>query len=375
MTKEAENIHSYVNQKRFASLDGLKGIGACIIAFAWHYQHFKPQEGTPFHEMIPISFDYGQDMVELFFMISGLAMMIGYSERVLNKSIGFRSFILKRVRALFPAFLFFTILTAILEIVHISQTGTTFKYGNFDLYHFFLNLLILQDGYFGREGSFDSPSWCISICMICYMLFYLILSHVKEQHHLYYWFTATFFVGAFLYKMNLNAPLVNAMVGRGFMCFSYGVVLYGILDNKDKLRTTRLGYTCLIIMIASYCIYRFLPNYIGEHRLAFVLLIAPSIILSSMFIPWFGKLLGIKPLAYLGKISLYIYLIHYPVQCTFAVADKIFGLGINYSSRLIWIFYAFSVLVLASFYEIILSKKVEETVCGFFVRKEDKAKE
>ena len=53
------------------AIDGMKGIGACIIAFFWHYQHFKPQDGSPFFSAFPMSYKYGSFMVELFFMLSG----------------------------------------------------------------------------------------------------------------------------------------------------------------------------------------------------------------------------------------------------------------------------------------------------------------
>ena len=91
-----------------------------------------------------------------------------------------------------------------------------------------------------------------------------------------------------------------------------------------------------------------------------------------MFIPWVGKILGSGPLVYLGKISIYIYLIHYPVQCMFELVHQFTGKDINYSAGLIWLFYAFAVLVLASFYDIILADKVKEFVCGFLVRKPEK---
>ena len=84
--------------RRLTAIDGMKGIGACIIAFFWHYQHFKPQNGSPFFSIFPVSYKSGYLMVELFFMLSGFGMMLGYSERVTGRLIGFREYITKRLK-------------------------------------------------------------------------------------------------------------------------------------------------------------------------------------------------------------------------------------------------------------------------------------
>ena len=83
---------------RLTAIDGMKGIGACIIAFFWHYQHFKPQNGSPFFSVFPVSYKNGFLMVGLFFMLSGFGMMLGYSERVTGHLISFREFIVKRLK-------------------------------------------------------------------------------------------------------------------------------------------------------------------------------------------------------------------------------------------------------------------------------------
>ena len=62
--KKQQSQHLY-------GIDGLKGIGACIVAFAWHYQHFKPQNGSPFYDFITFSYKYGWCMVELFLFPRG----------------------------------------------------------------------------------------------------------------------------------------------------------------------------------------------------------------------------------------------------------------------------------------------------------------
>ena len=51
-------------KRRLDSLDGLRGIAACIIAFVWHYQHFVQPEFAPFHSVFKVSYAYGDNLVE-----------------------------------------------------------------------------------------------------------------------------------------------------------------------------------------------------------------------------------------------------------------------------------------------------------------------
>ena len=138
-------------RERITSIDGLKGIGAFVVAFIWHYQHFSPQEGSPFENIFKISYVYGWSMVDLFFMLSGVGMMIGYGKRVHDKEISFKDFFLKRLGRLYPLFIFSTIIVLVLEFIYRHKVGETFIYSNFDIYHVLQNMLFLQYGVLGGE--------------------------------------------------------------------------------------------------------------------------------------------------------------------------------------------------------------------------------
>ena len=358
------------NNGHLGAIDGLKGIGACIIAFFWHYQHFSPPDGSPFFSLFPMCYKYGSFMVELFFMLSGFGMMIGYSERVIGRSIGFREFIVKRLRRIYPPFLFFTLLTAVLEAAYYHRCGDTFVYGNFDIQHLIYNLLLMQDGFFGKDWSFDAPSWCISICMLCYLIFYFILYRVKNERHACYAFFGTALLGTTITLSGLNYPIWNELVGRGIACFSAGAILCTVYRNRERFRYQRLGYVCLAAVIVSYLVLRFRPEFMGDFRMAFILGIAPAMILSALFIPWLGKILSIRPLTYLGSLSIVIYLVHFPVQCAVKLVDEYAGLGLNYSTKAVWLSYAAAVMISALLYRLFIAKAAEKAVSGFFRKKE-----
>ncbi|MCR4795691.1 MAG: acyltransferase [Ruminococcus sp.] len=362
------------NSRHLGSIDGLKGIGACIIAFFWHYQNFSPQNGSPFFSVFPVSYKYGSFMVELFFMLSGFGMMLGYSERIISRSISFREFIVKRLKRIYPPFLFFTLLTVILELAYYYRCGTTFKYGNFDIQHLIYNLLMMQEGFFGTEWSFNAPAWCISICMLCYLLFYLILCRVKKESHACYVFFAAALIGTALTISGAKYPLWNELVGIGVSCFFIGALLCVVYKNREKFRYQRLGYLCLGFIIMCYLVLRFKPEFMGDFRTVSITGAAPALILSVLFVPWLSLILGIRPLTYLGSLSIVIYLVHFPVQCAIKNIDEYAGLGLDYSTKAVWLSYAAAVLISAVLYKLAAANAVEKAVAGFFRKKDSKTK-
>ena len=162
-------------------LSTLKFISSFIIAFVCHYRHFPVKNGVPFANLFKWSYSKGWILVELFFMLSGFGMFLGYGDKIIKRELTFKQYIMKRILKLYPLFFLTTILITILEIWHKYLTGKTFIYGYFDCWHFFMNLILCQDGIFGTEYSFNGPSWCISICFILYIIHFAVMHFSEEK--------------------------------------------------------------------------------------------------------------------------------------------------------------------------------------------------
>lgn len=361
-----------VGSIRFPQLDGLKGIGACIVAFCWHYRHFGIPVQLPFCQYLPFSFQDGWLMVELFFMLSGFGMAIGYERRIRERSIGFIPYIMRRVRKLYPLFLLTTVMVIILEYAYQKSVGQTFIYPNFDIYHIFLNLFLIQDGYLGTEWSLNSPSWCISICLMLYIVFYLVCRNVKTLRHTYYCFAFLVLVGLSFIIVGSDGPLFNTLTGRGLSCFSIGVLISGLVFHGESLDRKRIGYCCLIALLGCYVLFAVKGSArFGNLQLAYIIGLAPMVVVSSITIPWVGKLLSIKPFLELGKLSISIYLLHFPVQLTMRCVEVYGGVTFDYQSVLVWLVYAFVVLAVAELYTRVIRKKFEPWLLSLFVSKND----
>lgn len=182
-------------------IDGLKGLFACMIAFVWHYQHFAPQEGSPFYCIFMPFYDMGDRLVEVFFMLSGLGMVLGYEEKIQNGNVTFGEYIIKRIKRLFPLMWLTLFVTLALQCIFLKKTGSTFVYGNFDVYHFLLNLFGLQNGVLEMQWSFNSPSWYVGVLLWCYVAFFMIVRRTKDSESLKMKYIIVFLAGGGDYLM------------------------------------------------------------------------------------------------------------------------------------------------------------------------------
>lgn len=349
------------------SLNALRGIGACVIAFVWHYQHFQPQDGSPFYSLCPLFYQYGYCFVELFFMLSGFGMVRGYESAIAENKITFTEYIRRRFKRLLPLSWLTLVVITVLQFIYKSITGTTFVYSGFDLYHFILNLLGIQSGIVGTSSTFNGPAWCISICIFLYILFYIIVKkQAKLGSELSWLYLGIGILGCALYASGLSVPIFNRLIARGVSCFFIGAFLAKIVISPQKRR----GYLALVLLLAAWLLLRVfdakgygnLPGIIsngeGDIILVVTLYFAPLAILSVLEVPWLCRFFALKPFMWLGKISLAIYLWHFPIQCLIKIIDVYFGLNINYSCRETWILYAVCVLIVSALYEKYVAPKL-----------------
>lgn len=147
---------------------------ACIIALFVHYGHFYG--GYPLYMYrLPWLWYWGWLMVELFFMLSGFGISLGYEEKIAGRHICFFDFIKRRVSKIYPLYFTTLIMTTILQFLYWGKTGAILRYSNLDFYHLVLQVLLLQSGIVEvKDWPFFGTSWFISIIFICYIVFYII---------------------------------------------------------------------------------------------------------------------------------------------------------------------------------------------------------
>ena len=333
--------------QKITAFDGLRGLGACAIAFFRHYDHFEP-EVSPLKKVFPVAYTNGWLAVEMFFMLSGFVMMLGWHDRIREDETTFSGYLGKRLYRIYPLHFFSLILVVILESWYVRFVGIPFVYLEHNLYRFWLNVFCIQTGIIDNEFSCNGPAWFISVIMLMYVIFYLVVKNTKSENRLYFWMTILAFYGVRLVVAAPGGPLLCKEVGRGLSCFFIGALLAVGYKKKIFERMRFLVWGSALIALISYIVIRVgQGERLGNVHLLVILCISPAVILAAVYLAPVRFVLNLKPFLLLGKISTGIYLMHFPVQCLWEVINQGCGLKIDYSAIWIWALYAVSVILVA----------------------------
>jgi peptidoglycan/LPS O-acetylase OafA/YrhL len=160
------------------SLTPLRGIAALwvvVFHYCWHLPAIHPDQYTG-------AVYKGYLAVDLFFMLSGFVISHVYHGVFARRVSGqhYRDFLKARVARIYPLHLTMLLLfvaTAIAERAAVYMRGGSFGpvplVGERSVGAFFANLLMLQ-GIWARQLSWNDPTWSISLEFLAYLLFPLI---------------------------------------------------------------------------------------------------------------------------------------------------------------------------------------------------------
>ncbi len=354
-------MNDRTQHSRLLSLDGFRGVCAVIIALIHHYYRHFSAEVTPFHYRYwNILASNGYLIVELFFVISGFVIAYNYKNKIYSEDITFGSFFGKRMKHIYPVYLIALLLVSVFQAGEIVVAGIPFVFDGYDFYHFLLNLFCIQTGIVENSITFNGPAWCISVELLCYAIWYFLAWRGKKNKTFYYVSCVCLIIfGLMILRQGWNLPLINSSVARGYTCFFLGALLMEaneVLPVKLKYRISVLGITASLLMVM---IDKMRTNdMFGGLQFCFIVLFAPVIVWSVLNVKVIKGVFEAKPLVYLGKLSLVIYLIHFPIQCAIHLFSAVLGIELYYGSLSFYVFYCLCVLgVSALLYEIVVRRQ------------------
>jgi peptidoglycan/LPS O-acetylase OafA/YrhL len=168
---------------KLPGLEVLRFLSAFAI-LVLHYQHFafvadKPaglvSGRLPFYGLFHVVFDAGAYGVWIFWCISGFIFFWKYRDAIADRSVGGWKFFVLRFSRLYPLHLATLLLVALLQPVYFGLNGYFFVYQDNDLWHFLLQLFMASNWGLLNGYSFNGPIWSISIEVLAYILFFLML--------------------------------------------------------------------------------------------------------------------------------------------------------------------------------------------------------
>ena len=250
--------------------------------------------------------------VQLFFTLSGFVITLNYLEKI-NIFNDFKAFFLKRFKRLYPLHLFFLLIFLAIEIIryflvseyNVQTNNIPFEINN--LKNFLLNLFFIQ--HFADTYNFNSPSWSISVEIMLYITFGLLILINKKI----FFFLSLFYVLIFLFFFNdlYGATLSINAYYSGLYSFLVGC-LFCLLFLKKKIEIKNIifnfFYYIFIISFISEIFYFKLIEQKYFYSILFALVFFFSCYLDKEFILF--KVFFNKYFIFLGKISYSIYLSH-----------------------------------------------------------------
>jgi peptidoglycan/LPS O-acetylase OafA/YrhL len=297
------------------SLTPLRGIAALWVVlfhYCWHFPAIHPDRYTG-------AVYKGYLAVDLFFMLSGFVISHVYHRVFARQVTGehYRDFLKARVARIYPLHLIVLLLFAVTAIgeraavyVHGGSFGPIPLVGERSLGGFLANLLMLQ-GVWARELSWNDPAWSISLEFLAYLLFPLLFPVLWRAAPAAKAGTAGFLLlvlGWLAYRTGDDFNQWNG-IGAIMRClpeFLIGALLYSAY--RGRLFATVLASDAALLagtLLLCAMLHLAAPDF------SIIPLFALLILTSVGNRGRLGRLLNSALFLWLGNISYSLYLIHW----------------------------------------------------------------
>lgn len=260
-------------------------------------------------------------------MLSGYVMSLAYDIKIHNGKCDFKSYIYRRYRRLWPISITTFLVVSIGLIMYRRQTGELFVVEHFDPYHFILNVLLLQSGWFENSYSFNSPAWFVSTIILMYCVYYgvcKIEKKIYKDREIIFgvaYIPAIVGLGAIIGKVEV--PFLHYMfAARGLCCFFIGVLMQRLIEAQKNREAGAVVMTGVIACATLFI----LRNQLNLVQITCILVVFPVMILLMTNVKWIQHVLFIKPVQWIGRYSMEIFMWHFPIQLFLSLLNNHFGI-------------------------------------------------
>ena len=285
-------------------IDGLRAIAIIFIILS----HFK-------------QLNFVSGGVNIFFVISGYLI----THIFLNQQLDISKFYKTRFLKLYPNIFIISLIILILfffigDFVQWSVILRSFISTIIGLFNFYL---IKVGNVYGQENYINPflPFWAFCVIVQFYFIFPIVLKiifFIKKKFNFnddfiiisLFTISIVLFLFYFYFRTNNIFFSFYSPFSR-YWQFILGSCLYFIIQSKKKLYFNNLSIYFALILIIIWQLN--LESFYGWKRVQILLTISTLLFLYSTNTNIFNKILSIKPLTFLGKVSFELYLIHMAV--------------------------------------------------------------
>ena len=295
------------------ALTGIRGVAALTVFLA-HTQSTLISRGIdlsapPLVERMLLS---GGRQVDIFFVLSGFILTLIYSEWF-DAGVNGRNyfkFLRKRLARIYPLQAFMLVLiTGFVFAASLSHAHVANGLGRFRLSSLPQNFLLIHAwGFDGKEGgTWNPPSWSISIEFLAYLLFpiFLWLTAASRKNHRWLLLLAVITCGTLCNVfMSWGLAGING-ISRGLTEFALGSVCVPFFKSElaEWLRSNVGSAVALLALLVCYALTPETSFAIAVFAAPLLFALSGKNLVSSFF--------GWTPIYFLGEISYSIYLGHF----------------------------------------------------------------
>jgi peptidoglycan/LPS O-acetylase OafA/YrhL len=329
---------------KLLGLEALRFVAAFTVLI-WHYQHFayladKPvdlvRDRLPLYRLLQPFFEAGEYGVWVFWCISGFIFFWKYREAISDRSMSGWSFLVFRLSRLYPLHFATLIIVAILQAVYFRLHGYFFVYQNNDVRHFLLQIFMASEWGLQNGNSFDGPIWSISVEVLVYVVFFLMLRFVTKS--------ALLNLLVIVVCLNLSGQVFSCLA------FFYAGGLAAIARRSSASATGKFAIECTAWSAAVV-----IPVLIWIFRLQFTvvdwvfLLTYTPILLFCLSCEITRSASAQRLLEAAGNLTYSSYLLHFPIQLLIASGFAAAGAPIPFYDGWFFVLFITSTL-LASYF-------------------------
>lgn len=327
-------------QTRSAQPKETKLLGLEVIRFLsavsvliYHYQHFytteKPyifiRDQKPLYSLLWFFYDFGYYGVQIFWCISGFIFFWKYKDSISDGIVTLKKFFVLRFSRLYPLHFVTLILVLYLQSLYFLGANEYFVYQNNDIAHFALQLFLASNWGFEKGGSFNGPIWSISVEVLVYCVFFLVLRYIGNSFLVNIGVLLLCIIAKF-YKFTVPAVDCLAL----FYVGGLSAIAFKYFENHRYRKYTE-WFSFFVLLITPLAVY---ISRIYEHRyfdFIFLITYVPTLLFLSV------RTVNAPPILKTiteaaGNMTYSSYLIHFPAQLLIVIFFQHTGQAVPYSS-------------------------------------------
>jgi peptidoglycan/LPS O-acetylase OafA/YrhL len=354
-TREAAN--------KLLGLEALRFLTAFAI-LVFHYRHFAfvadesvglVPERLPLYGLLHAFYDSGAYGVWIFWCISGFIFFWKYRDAIADRSVSGWKFFVLRFSRLYPLHLATLLLVALLQPVYFGLHGYFFVYPENDLSHFLAQLFVASDWGIVHGYSFDGPIWSISVEVLVYFLFFLMLLATRS----------------WLLNVVVIAVCLNAS-GQVAACLAFFYIggLAAMARRAVASATFRLaieGGAWLAVVMIPPVVLSFARDQFDQFDFPLLLTYTPILLFClsrEITVPAHVQ----KAVEAAGNMTYSSYLLHFPIQLLIVLCFSITGAPIPLYDVMFFVVYLATTLLASYLTYRYFEAPAQNLVREFFLR-------